>query len=114
VRSAVVVPAEVAGQKAPSLLFGLTNFQPGFPKMEGVAAITAGLAVLASLALATRSMYRALLTAFLGSLPLVAWFAYAVPVEGSSDPIFFWASLLLPTTTGLSALILRRRRGFTE
>lgn len=88
--------------------FGLANFQPGFPKLEGVAAITAGLAILASLAVARRSMSRALLTAFLGTLPLVAWFAYAVPVERSSDPMFFWASLVLPTTTGLSLLVLRR------
>ena len=88
--------------------FGLTNFQPGFPKIEGVAAMTAGLALLVSLALARRSVHRALLTAFFGTLPLVAWFAYAVPVEGSSDPIFFWVSLVLPTATGVSLLILPR------
>ena len=92
------------------ILFGLANFQPGFPKLEGVAAITAGLAILASLAVARRSVYRALLTAFFGTLPLLVWFAYAVPVERSSDPVFFWASLVLPTGTGLSVLILSRRR----
>ena len=74
-----------------------------------MAAIVAGVAVLASLVVARRSIRRALLTAFVGSLPLVAWFAYAVPIAGSSDPIFFWASLVLPGLTGLALLILRRR-----
>lgn len=92
------------------IAFGLANFQPGFPRLEGLAAITAGLALFASLALARRSMFRALLTACLGTLPLVVWFGYAVPVKGSSDPGFFWASLVIPTGTGLAALILRQRR----
>lgn len=95
------------------IVFGLTNFQPGFPKLEGVASMTAGLALLASLVIAVRSMYWAPLTACLGSLPLVGWFAYAVPIEGSSDPIFFWASLAIPTASGLAALIWRRNRRTT-
>ncbi len=95
------------------IVFGLANFQPGFPKLEGVASITAGLALLASLVVAVRSMYWALLTACLGSLPLVGWFAYAVPIEGSSDPSFFWASLVIPTASGLAALTWRRRNGRT-
>jgi hypothetical protein len=95
------------------IVFGLANFQPGFPKPEGVASITAGLALLASLVIAVRSMYWALLTACLGSLPLVGWFAYAVPVEGSSDPSFFWASLVTPTASGLAALTWRRNRSTT-
>ena len=91
------------------ILFGLANFQPGFPKLEGVAAITGGLALLASLALARHSMYRAFFTAFIGTLPLVAWFSYAVPIERSSGPVFFWASLVVPTIAGLAAPLLRRR-----
>ena len=92
------------------IVFGLANFQPSFPKLEGVASITAGLAILASLVIAVRSTHRALWTACLGTLPPVAWFAYAVPVEGSSDPIFLWVSLVIPTGTGLAALTLGRRR----
>ena len=92
------------------VVFGLANFQPGFPELEGVAAITAGLALLASPVVARRSLDAALLTVLLGALPLVAWFAYAVPVEGSSGPGFFWASLAVPTTAGLAALVSRRRR----
>jgi peptidoglycan/LPS O-acetylase OafA/YrhL len=95
------------------IVFGLANFQPGFPKLEGLTSITAGLALLASLILARRSMYRALVTACLGTLPLVAWFGYAVPVEGSSDPVSFWASLVVPTGTGLAAVVLRHRRTAT-
>ena len=64
----------------------------------------------ASLILARRSTYWALVTACLGMLPLVAWFAYAVPVEQSSDPPFFWASLVVPVETGSAALVLRHRR----
>jgi hypothetical protein len=96
------------------ILFGLTNFQPGFPKLEGAASMTAGLALLASLIIAMRSMYRALVTACLGTLPLVGWFAYAVPIEKSSDPAFFWASLITPAATGLAALGWRRRSGETS
>ena len=92
------------------IVFGIANFQPTFPKLEGVASITAGLALLASLVIAVRSTNWALLTACLGTLPLVAWFAYAVPVEGSSSPSFFWVSLIIPTGTGLAALTLRRKR----
>ncbi len=91
------------------LAFGLANFQPGFPKLEGMATITGGLALLTSLALARHSMYRASLTAFFGTLPLVAWFSYAVPIERSSGPVFFWASLVVTTIAGLAALRLRRR-----
>jgi hypothetical protein len=93
------------------VLFGVANFQPGFPKLEGIAAIIAGVALLASAVMARRSMYRALLTACVGTLPLVAWFAYAVPLEGSSDPAYFWVSLIIPITTGSAAWALRRRRG---
>ncbi len=92
------------------VVFGLANFQPGFPKLEGVASIIAGLALLASLIIAVRSMYWALVTACLGTLPLVGWFAYAVPIAESSDPAFFWASLVIPTTSGAAALGLRRKR----
>lgn len=56
-------------------------------------------------------MYWALLTACLGSLPLVGWFAYSVPIEESSDPGFFWASLVIPVASGLAVLTLRRNRG---
>ena len=89
--------------------FGMTNFQPGFPKLEGVAAIMAGLALLASPFVARRSLHAALLTVLFGSLPLVAWFSYAVPVQGSSGPQFFWASLVVPATAGLAAVVSRRR-----
>ena len=93
------------------ILFGIANFQPGFPKLEGVAAILAGVALLAALLLARRSLPRALGIAFVGALPLVAWFAYAVTIDKSSGPQFFWASLLLPTVTGIAVIIIRRRRG---
>ena len=92
------------------IAFGIANFQPTFPKLEGVASITAGLALLASLVIAVRSMYWALVTACYGTMPLAAWFAYAVPIDGSSDPGFFWASLIIPSGTGLAALTLRRKR----
>ncbi len=94
--------------------FGLANFQPGFPVLEGFAAIAAGLALLGSAFLVWRSMYLALVTACLGTLPLVVWFAYAVPVEGSSDAAFFWASLVIPIASGSAALLLRRRRTLPE
>ncbi len=106
-----VAPAGVFFLAVGHIVFGLANFQPGFPRLEGVASITAGLALLASLVIAVRSMYWALLTACLGSLPLVGWFAYAVPIEESSDPTFFWVSLVIPATSGLAALTLRRVRG---
>ena len=93
------------------LLFGLANFQPGFPKLEGVTAMAAGLALLASLIIARRSMYRALKAACLGTLPLVGWFAYAVTIEESSDPVYFFASLITPATADLAALTVRRRSG---
>jgi len=106
-----VAPAGVFFLAVRHIVFGLANFQPGFPRLEGVASITAGLALLASLVIAVRSMYWALLTACLGSLPLVGWFAYAVPLEEPSDPAFFWLSLVIPATSGLAALTLRRVRG---
>lgn len=58
-----VAPAGVFFLAVGHLVFGLANFQPGFPRLEGVASITAGLALLASLVIAVRSMYWALLTA---------------------------------------------------
>ena len=91
------------------LVFGAANFQPGFPKLEGVAAIIAGLALLVAPVVGRRSPESGLMTVLLGTLPLVAWFAYAVPVEGSSGPGFFWASLVVPTTAGLAALVIRSR-----
>jgi hypothetical protein len=91
------------------ILFGIANFQPGFPKLEGVAAIVAGVALLASLPLARRSMRWAFTVAFFGSLPLVAWFAYAVTIEKSSGPVFFWGSLVLPAVTGTAMIVLRHR-----
>lgn len=92
------------------ILFGIANLQPGYPKLEALAAIIGGLALLTSLVMAWGSVYRALLTACLGTLPLAAWFAYAVPMERSSDPQFFWFSLIIPTFTGLSVFVLWRRR----
>jgi hypothetical protein len=92
------------------ILFGIANLQPGYPKLEALAAIIGGLALLTSLVMAWGSVYRALLTACLGTLPLAAWFAYAVPIERSSDPQFFWFSLIIPTFTGLSVFVLWRRR----
>ncbi len=71
------------------VLFGLANFQPGFPKLEGIAALTAGAMLLASLVVARWSVYGALLTACFGTTPLSVWFAYAVPIERSSSPGFF-------------------------
>ena len=93
------------------IAFGLANFQPTFPIAEGIAAVAGGLALIAGLVIAQRSMYWALLTAALGTLPLAAWFAYAVPVEGSSGLEFFWASLIVPAFSGLGAFALRRSRG---
>ena len=93
------------------VLFGIANFQPGFPKLEGVAAILAGGTLLAALPLARRSLRRAFGVAFVGTLPLVSWFAYAVTIEKSSGPQFFWASLLLPIITGIALIVLRRRPG---
>ena len=61
--------------------------------------------------IARGSMYRALVTACLGTLPLVVWFAYAVTVEGSSDPGYFFASLITPAAAGLAALAWKRRYG---
>ena len=91
------------------IVFGLGNFRPGYPRGEGVASLIAGAALLASPLIALRSIFAALVTACLGTLPLVAWFAYAVPVEGSSSATFLWLSLILPVTTGLSAFLFRRR-----
>lgn len=93
------------------IVFGLANFRPGYPAGEGVAAIVAGLALLAGLTMAGRCLFAALMTACVGTLPLVAWFAYAVPVQGSSTPTFLWLSLILPVVTGMSALVVRRRVG---
>ncbi len=108
VMSVAVVTAFVLG--VGHIVFGLGNFRPGFPKGEGVASLVAGAALLASLIVARRSIYNALLTAWLGTLPLVAWFAYAVPLERSSDPVFLWMSLIVPTIAGAGALIARQRR----
>ena len=91
------------------LAFATANFQPGFPKLEGVAAFIAGAALFASTIMARRSLHLGFLTALFGTLPLVAWFAYAVPVQGSSDPHFFWLSLIVPTAAGVGALATRRR-----
>ena len=93
------------------ILFGFANFRPAFPELEGVAAILAGVALPVALLLARRSVPRALSIAFVGTLPLVAWFAYAVTIEKSSGPQFFRASLVLPTVTGTALVILRRRSG---
>ena len=91
------------------IVFGLGNFRPGYPVGEGVTSIIAGVALLAGLAVSRRSIFAALTTACLGTLPLVGWFAYAVPVQGSSTPIFLWLSLVVPVVTGVSALLVRRR-----
>ena len=92
------------------VLFGIANLQPGYPKLEALAAIIGGLALLASLLIAWRSVYQALLTACLGTPPLAVWYAYAVPIERSSDPQFFWFSLIIPTFAGLSAFVWRKGR----
>ena len=92
------------------IVFGLTNLQPGFPKLEAAASLTAGGALLASLFIARRSMLWACLTALLGALPLVAWFVYAVAVPKSSDPVFLFLSLVVPTAAGLGAMLTARRR----
>ncbi|MFP5372601.1 MAG: hypothetical protein ACLGI3_17905, partial [Actinomycetes bacterium] len=52
------------------ILFGVANFRPGFPELEGVAATVAGVALLAALLLARRSLSRAFGIAFVGTLPL--------------------------------------------
>src|SRR5215207_1409974 len=71
------------------IVFGIANFQPGFPKLEGVAAIIAGASLLTLLLLARRSVHRALLTACLGTIPLAVRFAYAVPSNDPRIPYFF-------------------------
>ena len=91
------------------IVFGLGNFRPGYPVGEGVTAIIAGLALLAALVMARRSVFAALMMACLGTLPLFVWFAYAVPVQGSSTPTFLWLSSILPATTGIGALAVRHR-----
>jgi hypothetical protein len=92
------------------ILFGIANFYPGFSKIEGVAAMLGGVALIAAIPMARLSVEKALLTACVGTVPLSLWFAYAVPVEGSSGPQFFWVSLIVPVSTGLVALAMRRRR----
>lgn len=87
--------------------FGLTNFQPGFPVAEGVTSLIAGVGLLAALVVARWSLHRAFLTALLTTLPLVGWFAYAVPVQGSSDPVFLVASLVIPTLAAIGAIRTR-------
>ena len=91
------------------IVFGWTNLQPGFPKLEAAASITAGVALLASLFVARRSMLWACLTACLGTLPLVAWFVYAVTIPKSSDPVFLFLSLIVPAAAGLGAILTLRR-----
>ena len=91
------------------IVFGLGNFRPGYPVVEGVTSIIAGVALLAALIAARRSISAALITACLGTLPLVGWFAYAVPVQGSSTPTLLLLSLIVPAVTGGGALVLRRR-----
>ncbi len=76
------------------LFFGLANFQPGFPKIEGVASLVAGAGLLASVVIAKYSLQAAFLTVLLATLPLVAWFAFSIPVQQSSSPHFFWLSLV--------------------
>ena len=104
----------VLGLAVVHVLFGIANFQPGFSEVEGVAAILGGLALILALAVARRSLFAAMVTACVGTTPLAAWFAYAVPVERSSDPPFFWASLMVPVFTGVAALLLRRRHRNAE
>jgi hypothetical protein len=114
IRRYVVLPLSVVGVvllAVGHLLFGPGELPAGVPGLEGVTAMTAGLALLASLVIARRSMYRALVNACLGTLPLVGWFAYAVTIDESSDPVYFFASLITPATAGLAALTLRRRSG---
>ena len=91
------------------IVFGLANLQPGFPKLEAAAAVTAGVALLASLFVARRSMLGACLTACIGTLPLVAWFIYAVTIPKSSDRVFLCLSLIIPTAAGLGAILTARR-----
>lgn len=92
------------------VLFGLGNFRPGYPLLEGVAAVVAGVSLLVAAVLVWRSVRRALLTAALGTLPLVAWFLYGVGVEGSSDPVFIGLSLVVPSVAGAAYRALERRR----
>ena len=91
------------------IVFGLGNFRPSYPVGEGIASIVAGVALIAALTMTRRSLLAALTTACLGTLPLVAWFAYAVPVQGSSTATLLWLSLILPVVTGGAALVVRRR-----
>jgi hypothetical protein len=86
---------------------GLANFQPGYPKLEGVAAIIAGMALFS-----------------------VADLGVEVCISGSRDRMprhfalgrmvllgrprlsrghLIWASLVIPASTGLAALIRRGR-----
>lgn len=100
-----IVAAAVVVLALGHILFGLTNFQPGFPWLEGAVAVLAGLALLASLVASRFSVRAALWIALLGTLPLVAWFAYAVPVDGSSDPQFLVVSLIVPAAAGTALLL---------
>lgn len=89
------------------IAFGFANFQPGFPKAEGVASLVAGAGLLAAIVVGRWSLHRAFVTALLSTLPLVAWFAYAVPVEKSSTPNLLVLSLIIPALAAAGAIRTR-------
>ncbi len=94
------------------LAFSMANFQPGYPKLEGVTALVAGLALISSVFVARHSAFAALITVFVGTVPLFLWFTYAVPEV--SDPVFLYQSAVLPIISATGALLLWRRNKITK
>ncbi len=106
----VAAAAFAAALATAHLAFALGNFglareeraAVSVPLAEGVLSLVAAVALgVAAVSLVRRQLLRAGIVAFAGTFPLPIFFAFTVPKY--SDPLFFFASLVVPVAAGVTA-----------